>query len=209
MLNLFKDVLPEEKQHRNYKMIASSPFHHNERKLLEEWSEGFEDRDNKFVQEFQATFNSCFWELYLYQYFKTLGFETDFTHQSPDFFVKSSISSFVAEATISSNPESFAPEYQWDFNKIPHTREEFEKILYLASIRIANSFTSKFRRYNDHYRHLDHVKDQAVIILKAARKHLKTKDQKPVVRSGTTYHYPTRCASWPVKSSHRLTITSA
>ena len=164
MLKLFKDIVPVEKQHRNYKMIANSPFHHNERKLLEEWSEGFEDRDNKFVQEFQTTFNSCFWELYLYQCFKTLGFEIDFSHQSPDFFVKSSIGRFVAEATISSNPEGFAPEYQWDFSKIPHTREEFEKILYLASIRIANSFTSKFRRYNDHYRHLDHVKGKPFVI---------------------------------------------
>lgn len=27
---------------------------------------GFEDRDGKFVKEFQTTFNSSFWELYLF-----------------------------------------------------------------------------------------------------------------------------------------------
>ena len=164
MLKLFEDIVPTEKQCQNYRLIATSPIHGNERILLEKWSEGFQDRDNKFVKEFQISFNSCFWELYLYQCFKSLGFEIDFANQSPDFSLNSSLGSFVAEATISSNPEGFIPEHQRDFNSMPTTQEDFEKVLYLASTRIANSFTSKFRRYKEYYQYLDHVKDRPYVI---------------------------------------------
>lgn len=29
--------------------------------VLSDWARGFEDRDGKFVEEFQTTFNSAFW----------------------------------------------------------------------------------------------------------------------------------------------------
>lgn len=34
-----------------------------ERKVLSEWADGMEDRDGKFVREFQETFHSAFWEI--------------------------------------------------------------------------------------------------------------------------------------------------
>ncbi|WP_232925945.1 hypothetical protein, partial [Pseudomonas syringae] len=39
--------------------------------------EGFPDRNNKFVKEFQTTFNSIFWEVYLYMAFREYGFSLD------------------------------------------------------------------------------------------------------------------------------------
>jgi hypothetical protein len=33
------------------------------RDVLLEWSDGFGDRDGKFIIEFHTTFNSAFWEL--------------------------------------------------------------------------------------------------------------------------------------------------
>jgi hypothetical protein len=38
--------------------------------VLTDWARGFIDRDGKFVKEFQTTFNSCFWELYVYAVLK-------------------------------------------------------------------------------------------------------------------------------------------
>ena len=43
----------------------------SERAVLENWAQGFEDRDGKFVQEFQLTYESSFWELYLYAALRT------------------------------------------------------------------------------------------------------------------------------------------
>lgn len=43
------------------------------------------DRDSKFVQEVQTTYNFGFWELYLFAVFKELGIAVDFSHAAPDF----------------------------------------------------------------------------------------------------------------------------
>lgn len=164
MLNLFKNIVPVEKQHLNYRLLSTSRFHENERHLIEQWSDGFKDRDKKIVKEFQTSFNSTFWELYLYQCFKRLGFNIDFSYSSPDFVINSDICDFSAEATIANNPNGFLEEFQGDFEHIPKTAHDYEKILYLACIRIANSFTSKYSKYENYYRTLSHVSDKAFVI---------------------------------------------
>lgn|GEM_PF-1969423 len=164
MLKLFEDIVPVEKQHQNYKLLSTSSFHGNERHLLEQWTEGFHDRDGKFIKEFQSSFNSCFWELYLYQCFRHLGFNVDLSFSSPDFVLCSDICSFNAEATITNNPNGYMEEHERDFDHIPHTSQEFEKILYLACIRIANSFTSKYAKYENYYQTLSHVREKPFVI---------------------------------------------
>jgi hypothetical protein len=54
-----------------------------ERRVISEWSEGFQDRDGKFCIEFQTTFNSSFWELYLHACFRELGFGIEFPERCP------------------------------------------------------------------------------------------------------------------------------
>ena len=49
--------------------------------MLNDWARGFRDRDGKFVQEFQRTFDSCFWELYVFAVLKQYRLEVDFTRQ--------------------------------------------------------------------------------------------------------------------------------
>ena len=46
--------------------------------MLRDWSRGFVDRDGKFVKEFQATFESSLWELYVHAYIRELGGVVDF-----------------------------------------------------------------------------------------------------------------------------------
>lgn len=62
MLEIFKEIIPKEKQHPIFKLL-SQPEMEAERKVLESWSEGFIDRDGKFIKEFQRTFESSMWEL--------------------------------------------------------------------------------------------------------------------------------------------------
>ena len=47
--------------------------------VLSGWAHGFEDRDGKFIREFQTTYNSAFWELYLFAVLKLLGIEVNFS----------------------------------------------------------------------------------------------------------------------------------
>lgn len=98
-LDLFK-VVTKNKLHSNFENLLR-PEYALVRKTLESWAEDFEDRDNKFAKQFQETFNSMFWELYLYQCFRVLKMDIDFSKQSPDFIVKSHYGNeFVIEAVI-------------------------------------------------------------------------------------------------------------
>lgn len=52
-MQLFQDVAAVEKQHPIYKLIRQ-PQYGPERAVLERWADGFIDRDQKFVREFQG-----------------------------------------------------------------------------------------------------------------------------------------------------------
>lgn len=58
-------------------MLTSVDLSGPEREVLSGWASGFRDRDGKFVKEFQTTYNSSFWELYLFAAFKDLGCTAD------------------------------------------------------------------------------------------------------------------------------------
>ena len=64
----------------------------------------------KFVREFQTTFNSSFWELYLFAVLKNPGIEVDFSHSSPDFVAKNL--PLTIEATIASHAHDDGPEWE-------------------------------------------------------------------------------------------------
>lgn len=77
-LSLFQVLAEESKLNPNYKSlmtVESKPV----RDVISRWASGFEDRYNKFNYEFQTTFNSPFWEIYLYQCFKNLNLTVDFS----------------------------------------------------------------------------------------------------------------------------------
>ncbi|PID48022.1 MAG: hypothetical protein CR967_01805, partial [Proteobacteria bacterium] len=72
-MNLFEPTVDESRQHVNFKNIIkhNSQLYHaidkkreKEKEILQSWCKGFPDRDNKFVKEFQTTFNPSFWEIY-------------------------------------------------------------------------------------------------------------------------------------------------
>src|SRR3546814_7253500 len=52
-------------------------------------SDLFIDRDGKFVKEFQSSFESSFWELYLHAVLKDMGMSLDYSFHAPDFVVRS------------------------------------------------------------------------------------------------------------------------
>jgi hypothetical protein len=131
------------------------------RAVIRDWADGFVDRDGKFVDEFQRSFNSSWWELYLFAVLKSLGIEVDFTKSAPDFVAPSP--ELAIEATIASHAQHMTPE--WDKTIEDLCRVDAIGGRYLEVLaRLSNSLDAKVRRYREHYASLPHVKGLSYII---------------------------------------------
>jgi hypothetical protein len=145
-----------------------------ERSILNEWVEGFEDRDNKIIKEFQTTFHSSFWEFYLFSIFKNLGFSIDFSKNRPDFIIEGQ-KGFYVEAVVSNIKNCGNSESSRTFDDIldmltaPHLHKTFKQDLYESVTRHSNAIQSKFTKYRDKYLKLPWVdaKKPFVIALSA------------------------------------------
>ena len=159
MLDLFTPLVDENKFHPNFKEMLKDeyPF---ARDLLQSWTVDFIDRDHKFVKEFQTTFNSSFWELYLFKVFKSYGFEIDLSHPYPDFVIKKPYEvSF--EAVISNNSMIENPEFMRDYSS---SSPNIDEIVRTATIRLANAIIYKYNKYKEHYSKSDIVKGKPFIL---------------------------------------------
>jgi len=130
------------------------------RSVINEWAEGFVDRDNKIVTEFQTTFDSSFWELYLHAVLKKLGAEIDFSVASPDFVVTSPLK-FSIEATVALHPHDGVPATEQPDLKVASDFSEFNR---QSIIRLANSIAGKRSKFIESYTHLPHVKKKPFLV---------------------------------------------
>ncbi len=158
-MKLFDPVVEVDKLHPNFSNTLEDHCL-GVRKVLQGWAEGFVDRDGKFLKEFQTTYNSSFWELYLFAVLKHLNMRVDFSNKSPDFFCPDQ--SFSIEAAIASNAYDDVPEWEKTFGDI--TDENIWEIYEKTAIRLSNSINSKISKYNSNYSELPHVKDKPFII---------------------------------------------
>lgn len=164
-MKLFELAVHPEKLHKNFKVILD-PARDAERAELQRWAEGFPDRDNKFVQELQTTFNSSFWELYLNALFTDYGFDFDWSHASPDFHLKHKAGEFIVEATTANAADGKAKEWEKDPTTALESLKdmEFGPLNKEAMIRISNALLGKLRAYRDKYQRLDHVKGKPFVV---------------------------------------------
>jgi len=135
-----------------------------ERAVLIEWAQGFEDRDGKFVQEFQMTFESSMWELYLNAALKPWGLMPDMSFSSPDFVITHP-TKLAIEATIAAPAQGGKSAFGYDINDIP---SDFSKFNADAAVRICNSFDAKVRRYRKYYSTMPHVAGTPFVVAIAA-----------------------------------------
>ena len=163
-VNLFEKLVDDNKLHKNFISILSEE-HEKEREVLNNWIKDFPDRDGKFVKEFQTTFNSSFWEIYLYALFREFNFEFDWKCSRPDFALKDNELEFIVEATIANNAQGKEEEWNKDILKVydDYTETMNEKNIY-SIIRLANSFLSKLKKYRDSYGSLAHVKGRPFVL---------------------------------------------
>ncbi|MBF5037952.1 glycosaminoglycan attachment site [Methylophilus sp. 13] len=158
-LPLFKTVAEAYKLHPIYKKLLGESFE-PERALLLEWSEGMVDRDGKFCHEFQLSFESSMWELYLHACLKKLGAEIDFSHHAPDFVVNGK-EGFNIEATISAPAKGGQGPIGFDISDMPKGFNEFNSE---ATIRVCNSFISKVTKFRNNYSKLSHAQNKPFVL---------------------------------------------
>lgn len=163
-MKLFEPIVDEKKRHPNF-VAGCLPAREPERALLNSWAEGFVDRDGKFVGEFQTTFNTSFWEIYLYACLKELGYSVDWSHAAPDFVVEGRGVRFVIEA-VTANAAQGKPN-EWDRT---FSDEEIRNLWPIkplnveAMIRLSNAIISKTRKYEESYQQLEHVKAKPFVV---------------------------------------------
>lgn len=151
-MNLFSPIIEDQRQHPSFRKIFV-PRNRYALDVLTDWARGFVDRDGKFVKEFQSSFESSFWELYIFAVLKYFRFTVDFQHNRPDFIITSP-TPFIIEATISLNDSLTRPAHDSEISDIPIDLNTFNEE---AIIRLSNSFISKYRKFKSSYAQLGHV----------------------------------------------------
>jgi hypothetical protein len=166
-MDLFTPIVPEDRWHAHFRSILAPPYEPC-RAIVQEWAEVFPDRDGKFVQEFQITFNSPFWELYLHAVFRAYGFQPDWRHAAPDFSMSKDGAQVCVEAVTANSADGKPAE--WDapkFGSTPDPDIDIGRINREAMIRLANAIHSKHKKYLASYAKREHVRGRPFVLAAA------------------------------------------
>ena len=158
-MDLFTPIVEEEKLHKNFARTISRTGG-GVREVLKYWVDGFTDRDGKFVREFQTTYNSSFWELYLFAVLKHLGIKVDFTFASPDFVAADH--PCAIEATIAGHAADAVAEWEKTFEVI--LSQDPKEAINQTTIRLANALRAKSAAYQTKYSVLPHMANRAYVV---------------------------------------------
>jgi len=164
-MDLFTPLVPLEQQHQHFRFISQSGLCDSELEVIKSWADGFTDRDGKFIKEFQTTFNSSFWELYLFACFKELGLAVNLSYETPDFVMTSPHGEIIAEATTANHPKGFRPEWDKglpDLRKLDET--SMDDMLRLSTIRLLQAITDKYKKFIKTYSKLTYAQNKPFVI---------------------------------------------
>lgn len=154
-INLFSET-EKNQLHPKVALLKEEIAYLGAKKIIENWSENFIDRDNKFINEFQTTFHSSFWELFIFACLKENHYVVDFSHQYPDFIISSPYNIYI-ECVVSEIKKNGIPESERNFEDIIKsfmplvTKEEFNSIINESITRHSNSFLNKYYKYKNLY----------------------------------------------------------
>ena len=161
-LDLFTPVVAPARLHPNFMHIAQKAAQ-EDRDVLTAWADGFADRDGKFVVEFQTTFNSSFWELYLHACLKELGHTIDYSYGRPDFYVATADGPFVMEATTANHAAGQRAEWEGTVKEFAELTDR-APLVHEATVRLSNALGSKYRKYLEDYAPLPGVHSRPFVI---------------------------------------------
>ena len=188
-LDLFQEIrgITEEQLHPKYKFLKNTLLLDGERKIITSWTDGFVDRDNKIIKEFQTTFHSSFWEFYLFRLFVEMGLIVDFSKDRPDFIINQP-NKIYFEAVVSNIKEKGRQENTRNLDDIlsmlnpPHLQKDFVNSTNEAITRHSNAINSKYKKFIAQYSNLEWVDNNAPFVIALA-----SYDQ---VNYGREFYYP-------------------
>jgi hypothetical protein len=97
---IFQLVVSEKKVNPLFKHLMEWPGTLAARTMLDKFFQSFEDPDGNFLEQFQTNgFDQRYFEIYLYAYLYTCGFNIDRKNNNPDFIVDASGIKVAIEAT--------------------------------------------------------------------------------------------------------------
>ncbi len=152
-VDFFKPVVPDERQHRVFKILIGERGYSPARGLVAEMMHYFEDVDGNFVQQFQSDgFDARLWELYIYALLNELGYGIGRNHPAPDFHCQGLRGDFFIEATTV-NPSGEAPDVDAE------NRDAY--FGHYVPMKYGSALFSKLRR---RYWELPHVAGQPLVL---------------------------------------------
>lgn len=172
-MDLFKLEVEERNLHPHVKSIIDQACYAQARNNLNEWATGLTKRKKewgKFVKEFQLSFNSSFWELYLNRAFTELGFQIDYSKESPDFCLIHSSGRILNVEAVTSNPRSHrGKEHQAPEELSADTTLDDERYYDIRAIKLAGKIRDKHGLFlagkkKHPYSSLDHVKGNPFVL---------------------------------------------
>lgn len=164
-MKLFEPKFKDEKLHPYFKQIINDEFYAPVIKSIEEWAIGFSERkkeSEKFINEFQTSFSSSLWELYLNKAFKELGFKIDYSKESPDFLLEHESGRFFNVEAVTSNKPT-----KGEVDAAKLSEEEF---LNFSSLKLLRKISDKKKLFlgKDGKKHpystLPHVRKRPFVI---------------------------------------------
>jgi len=158
-MDLFTPIIGAERLHHNF-LATIKPNAAGVRDVLSSWADGFRDRDGKFVEEFQSTYNSSFLELYLFAVFKQLGLKMDFHLDAPDFVAVGH--PLAIEAAIASHAQDDVPEWEKTIKGVADM--DIETAQRQSTIRLSNALMGKSEAYLRRYATLSHMAGRAYVV---------------------------------------------
>lgn len=173
-MDLFSPLVKEERLHPLFKKIVSETAYKPTMSIINQWSDGLLGRKqeaNKFIKEFQTTFNSSLWELYLNKAFIELGYKIDYSKESPDFhLIHSSGGRINVEAVTSNNKNNLCTKYYSNTSLHEAIECSSEDFLDHSTIKLIGKIKDKHELFTGAggkkrpYSSLEHVKGNPFVI---------------------------------------------
>lgn len=188
-MDIFQTVegLDDTNLHPKYLLLRDNALLASEKRVINSWTDGFQDRDNKMRREFQTTFHSTLWELYLFQVLKSLGLNIDWSKNRPD-FIANGKAELNVEAVVSEIKQGGRSESDRGFDDLysmiepPWEDNNYQDFMAEAITRYSNSILGKQKKYVAQYSKLDWVKKEVPFVIATS--------SYSQVRYGKEYHYP-------------------
>ncbi|MDS7598418.1 hypothetical protein [Agrobacterium tumefaciens] len=165
-MDLFDPRFRSERLHAHFRAISADAGYMKVQPVIQAWATGLLNRkgeSDKFINEFQTTFNSAMWELYLNRALIDLGCSVDFSKSAPDFFVRGPGNyEFNIEAVISDMPATApAPSVK------PFNEQDFKT---RGALKLAGKIRDKLDLYRGSeekqhpYSSMSHVRGRPFVI---------------------------------------------